>query len=200
MPIVIFVICFTPGEDSNRTDASCIGSGCWWRSVSVFKLLPARFEAIADPWIAVRPLYWCRPTIGAMRRILEIIGGQKTERRMEMNATMEKAVAKVPAATLVFWIVKILATTLGETGGDAVSMSMNLGYLVGTAIFAVVFLVFVSLHVSAKRFHPVLYWLTIIATTTVGTTMADFADRSLGIGYAGGTTILAVLLDRKSVV
>lgn len=111
-----------------------------------------------------------------------------------MNAEMGKVVAKVPAATLVFWILKIFATTLGETGGDAVSMSMNLGYLVGTAIFALIFLVMVSFQVSAKRFHPPLYWLTIIATTTVGTTMADFADRSLGIGYAGGTTILAVLL------
>ena len=112
-----------------------------------------------------------------------------------MNVTTEKVIAKVPAATLLFWIIKIAATTLGETGGDAVSMSMNLGYLVGTAIFAVIFLAFVLLQVSASRFNPVLYWLTIIATTTVGTTMADFADRSLGIGYAGGTTILAVLLS-----
>lgn len=111
-----------------------------------------------------------------------------------MDKETENAIAKVPAATLVFWIIKIAATTLGETGGDAVSMSMNLGYLVGTAIFAVVFLVAVFFQVSIKRFHPVLYWLTIIATTTVGTTLADFADRSLGIGYAGGSTILAVLL------
>jgi uncharacterized membrane-anchored protein len=98
--------------------------------------------------------------------------------------------SKVPEVTLVFWIIKILATTLGETGGDAVSMSMNLGYLVGTGIFAVVFVVAVFAQVSAKKFHPLLYWTTIIATTTVGTTLADFADRSLGIGYAGGTTIL----------
>lgn len=111
-----------------------------------------------------------------------------------MNATAERMPAKVPAATLVFWIVKIFATTLGETGGDAVSMSMNLGYLVGTAIFAAIFLAMVFFQVSAKRFHPALYWITIIATTTLGTTMADFADRSFGIGYAGGTTILAVLL------
>jgi uncharacterized membrane-anchored protein len=111
-----------------------------------------------------------------------------------MNDPMEKTLAKVPAATLVFWILKIFATTLGETGGDAVSMSMDLGYLVGTAIFAAIFLVMVFFQVSAVRFRPVLYWLTIIATTTVGTTLADFADRSLGIGYAGGTTILAVLL------
>ena len=102
--------------------------------------------------------------------------------------------SKVPEVTLVFWIIKILATTLGETGGDAVSMSMNLGYLIGTAIFAVLFVIAVIAQVSAKKFHPFLYWTTIIATTTVGTTLADFADRSLGIGYAGGTTILLILL------
>jgi len=101
---------------------------------------------------------------------------------------------KVPEVTLVFWIIKILATTLGETGGDAVSMSMNLGYLVGTGIFAALFAVAVIIQVSAKKFHPFLYWTTIVATTTVGTTLADFADRSLGIGYAGGTAILLALL------
>lgn len=102
--------------------------------------------------------------------------------------------AKVPEVTLMFWVIKILATTLGETGGDAVSMSMNLGYLVGTAIFAVLFIVAVTAQVSARSFHPLLYWVTIIATTTVGTTLADFADRSLGIGYAGGSTLLLALL------
>src|SRR5438046_4499858 len=102
--------------------------------------------------------------------------------------------SKVPEVTLGFWVIKIAATTLGETGGDAVSMSMNLGYLVGTGIFAAVFLVAVIAQVLAKRFHPFLYWATIIATTTVGTTLADFADRTLGIGYAGGTTILFLLL------
>jgi uncharacterized membrane-anchored protein len=109
---------------------------------------------------------------------------------------MEKQdiVSKVPEVTLIFWIMKILATTLGETGGDAVSMSMNLGYLVGTGIFAVIFVVAVGVQISAGKFHPVIYWATIIATTTVGTTMADFADRSLGIGYAGGTAILFTLL------
>lgn len=101
---------------------------------------------------------------------------------------------KVPELTLVFWAIKIAATTLGETGGDAVSMSMNLGYLVGTAIFAVLFALAVSAQVRARRFHPWLYWLTIVATTTVGTTLADFADRSLGIGYAGGSALLLVLL------
>jgi len=111
-----------------------------------------------------------------------------------MSTTENDALSKVPAATLVFWIIKILATTLGETGGDAVSMSMNLGYLVGTGIFAVIFLAAVLVQITAKNFHPFIYWTTIIATTTVGTTLADFADRSLGIGYAGGTSLLFVLL------
>ena len=108
--------------------------------------------------------------------------------------TNQQALSKVPEVTLIFWIVKILATTLGETGGDAVSMSMDLGYLVGTGIFAVIFAIAVTAQVSAKKFHPFLYWVTIIATTTVGTTLADFATRSLGIGYAGGTAILFALL------
>lgn len=111
-----------------------------------------------------------------------------------MNTNQQETLSKVPEVTLIFWIIKILATTLGETGGDAVSMSMNLGYLVGTGIFAVIFIAAVIAQVSAKKFHPLLYWTTIIATTTVGTTLADFADRSLGIGYAGGTTILFTLL------
>lgn len=101
---------------------------------------------------------------------------------------------KVPEVTLLFWVAKIIATTLGETAGDAVTMSMNLGYLVGTAIFAVFFLVTVSGQIAAKRFHPALFWTVIVATTTVGTTMADFCDRSLGIGYAGGASLLAALL------
>ena len=111
-----------------------------------------------------------------------------------MNDTAENALSKVPEVTLIFWIIKIAATTLGETGGDAVTMSMHLGYLVGTAIFAVVFLVAVVAQIRAKGFRPFLYWTTIIATTTVGTTLADFADRSLGIGYAGGSSLLLVLL------
>lgn len=111
-----------------------------------------------------------------------------------MNTGKQEVLSKVPEVTLIFWILKILATTLGETGGDAVSMSMDLGYLVGTGIFGVIFIVAVIAQVSAKQFHPVLYWITIIATTTVGTTLADFVDRSLGVGYAGGTTILFTLL------
>jgi len=109
-------------------------------------------------------------------------------------SSLDETLSKVPEVTLVFWIIKIFATTLGETAGDAVSMSMNLGYLVGTAIFAAVFAAAVYTQIRAKKFHHVLYWVTIIATTTVGTTMADFADRSLGIGYAGGSSILLALL------
>lgn len=111
-----------------------------------------------------------------------------------MNNTSANTLSKVPEVTLLFWIIKIAATTLGETGGDAVSMSMGLGYLVGTAIFAAVFMIAVIAQIKAKGFHPFLYWTTIIATTTVGTTLADFADRSLGIGYAGGSSLLFILL------
>ena len=111
-----------------------------------------------------------------------------------MNATAEQRLSKVPQVTLLFWILKIAATTLGETGGDAASMSMNLGYLVATGIFAAIFLLAVGAQIAARRFRPFLYWTTIIATTTVGTTLADFADRSLGIGYAGGTSLLFALL------
>jgi uncharacterized membrane-anchored protein len=113
---------------------------------------------------------------------------------MKISPSTEHALSKVPEATLIFWIIKILATTLGETGGDAVSMSMDLGYLVGTIIFAGIFFIAVIAQIKAKGFHPFMYWTTIIATTTVGTTLADFADRSLGIGYAGGSTLLFALL------
>jgi uncharacterized membrane-anchored protein len=101
---------------------------------------------------------------------------------------------KVPEITLVFWLIKIAATTLGETAGDAVSMSMNLGYLTATGVFAAVMVVAVSAQVRAPRFSPPLYWVTIIATTTLGTTLADFADRSLGIGYLGGSLLLLSML------
>ncbi|RDS83497.1 hypothetical protein DWU98_03900 [Dyella monticola] len=109
---------------------------------------------------------------------------------MTLTADNKALLSKVPEVTLTFWIIKIAATTLGETGGDTVSMTMNLGYLVSTLIFASLLVVFVIWQVSAKRFHPFLYWTTIIASTTAGTTMADFADRSLGIGYAGGSILL----------
>ena len=110
------------------------------------------------------------------------------------TTTADHIGSKVPEVTFLFWVIKIAATTLGETAGDAVSMSMKLGYLVGTAIFAAIFLGAVTAQIKATRFHPSLYWTTIIATTTVGTTLADFADRSLGIGYAGGATLLSGLL------
>jgi uncharacterized membrane-anchored protein len=111
-----------------------------------------------------------------------------------MNGSRDEILSKVPEVTLGFWIVKVLATTLGETGGDAVTMSMRLGYAIGTMIFAVVFVLAVTAQVRERRFNPYLYWLTIVATTTVGTTMADFVDRSLGIGYAGGSSLLLALL------
>ncbi|MBS0231866.1 MAG: hypothetical protein JSR99_00070 [Proteobacteria bacterium] len=111
-----------------------------------------------------------------------------------MNDAHKIALSKVPEVTLGFWIIKILATTLGETGGDAVSMSMHLGYAIGTIIFFGVFAAAVIVQVRASKFNPYVYWLTIVATTTVGTTMADFADRSLGIGYAGGTSLLLIAL------
>ncbi len=103
-------------------------------------------------------------------------------------------ICKVPVVTLGFWIVKIIATTLGETGGDSLSMSLNLGYAVSSAIFIALFAILVAAQISAKAFHAFLYWAVIVATTTAGTTMADFADRSLGIGYPGGATILFALL------
>ncbi len=111
-----------------------------------------------------------------------------------MTDSRERVLGKVPAVTLGFWIIKILATTLGETGGDTVTMTLGWGYLAGTALFAAVLVALVVAQILSKRFHPVLYWATIIASTTFGTTMADFADRSLGIGYTGGSTLLLVCL------
>src|SRR5213595_1603673 len=120
-----------------------------------------------------------------------------------MDERKSELVAKVPQVTLIFWIIKILATTLGETGGDAVTMSW-LGettdeatgtcYLNGTGIFGVIFVAAVLVQIKAKNFHPILYWLTIVATTTVGTTLADYCTRSLGIGYTGGSTILLIFV------
>src|SRR5947199_2145308 len=119
------------------------------------------------------------------------------------DSNLNNIVSKVPQVTLAFWIVKILATTLGETGGDAVTMSWlgettseakGTGYLIGTAIFGVIFVVAVLVQIKARKFHPFLYWLTIVATTTVGTTLADYCTRSLGVGYAGGSSILLILV------
>jgi len=117
------------------------------------------------------------------------------------HSNFDTVVSKVPHVTFAFWIIKILATTLGETGGDAVTMSWlgettpeakGTGYLIGTGIFGVIFIVAVLVQIRAKKFHPFLYWLTIVATTTVGTTLADYCTRSLGIGYTGGSTILLI--------
>ena len=107
---------------------------------------------------------------------------------------MPESLNKVPAVTLAFWIIKIAATTLGETGGDTVTMTLNWGYLDGTALFLVALVLLVIAQIIAKKFHPFLYWATIIASTTFGTTMADFADRSLGIGYTGGSLLLLFCL------
>jgi uncharacterized membrane-anchored protein len=106
-----------------------------------------------------------------------------------MTAT-DRTLSKVPAVTLGFWVIKILATTLGETGGDTVTMTMKWGYLAGSALFVAVLIGLITVQIMARRFHPALYWATIVASTTAGTTMADFADRSLGIGYAGGASLL----------
>src|SRR4051812_20341099 len=120
-----------------------------------------------------------------------------------METRASELVAKVPQVTLGFWIIKILATTLGETGGDAVTMSWlgettdeakGTGYLIGTAIFGVIFIAAVLVQIRARKFHPFLYWFTIVATTTVGTTLADYCTRSLGIGYTGGSSILLLLV------
>lgn len=114
---------------------------------------------------------------------------------LQNNAlSADDVLSKVPALTLIFWVIKVFATTLGETAGDALSMSMNLGYLHSTLIFAGLLFIAVTAQIKAKQFHPFLYWTTIIATTTVGTTLADFATRSLGIGYTGGSTLLFTFL------
>lgn len=114
--------------------------------------------------------------------------------KSDARSSMGHAISKVPRVTLGFWIIKVAATTLGETAGDWVTMSLKLGYLIGTTIFAVIFLSFISAQIKVARFHPCLYWATIIATTTIGTTLADFLDRSIGVGYTGGTAIVLALL------
>ena len=111
-----------------------------------------------------------------------------------METAQKDFISKVPEVTVVFWIIKVFATTLGETAGDAVSMSLGLGYLVGSLIFGAIFALALAAQIRARKFQPWLYWATIIATTTVGTTLADYATRSLGIGYAGGSSLLLALL------
>ncbi|HUR98575.1 MAG TPA: hypothetical protein VMZ26_10970 [Pyrinomonadaceae bacterium] len=126
----------------------------------------------------------------------DVIGDDRSE-------VFSETLSKVPQVTLIFWIIKILATTLGETGGDAVTMSWlgettdeasGFGYLIGTAIFGSIFIAAVIVQIKARKFHPFLYWFTIVATTTVGTTLADYVTRSIGIGYAGGSAILLILV------
>jgi uncharacterized membrane-anchored protein len=107
-----------------------------------------------------------------------------------MTDATKQAWTKVPAVTLGFWVIKILATTLGETGGDTVTMTLNWGYLAGVVLFGAALIALVVAQIFAKRFHATLYWATIVASTTFGTTLADFADRSLGIGYTGGSLLL----------
>ena len=113
---------------------------------------------------------------------------------MNENKTIEEVFSKVPEVTLLFWIIKIAATTLGETAGDALSMSLNLGYIVSTGIFAIIFAIFVAAQIKAKKYNAFFYWATIIATTTLGTTIADYVDRTLGLGYLGGSLIFLSLL------
>ena len=115
-------------------------------------------------------------------------------RTCDTSRPYEIGLSKVPEVTLAFWVIKVAATTLGETGGDALSMTMHLGYALSTAVFFTLFMVTVAAQVASKSFHPFLYWGVIVATTTAGTTMADFADRSLGIGYVGGSLVLLTIL------
>jgi uncharacterized membrane-anchored protein len=117
-----------------------------------------------------------------------------SQEALSQDSLSKDSLSKVPEVTLSFWIIKIAATTLGETGGDTVTMTLNLGYLVGSGIFLSVLVILVASQIIAKKFHPFLYWATIVASTTFGTTMADFADRSLGIGYTGGSTFLFLCL------
>ncbi len=126
------------------------------------------------------------------RREADDLGSIADHMRNHSSGRIAATPVKVPAVTVGFWVIKILATTLGETGGDTVTMTMKLGYLAGTAIFLSLLIVLVSIQIRARRFHPALYWATIVASTTAGTTLADFADRSLGIGYLGGSTLLLI--------
>ena len=137
------------------------------------------------------------PTTSIEPRVAASIFQRATlqDRSLIVNENIRrKALSKVPEVTLIFWIIKIAATTLGETGGDTVTMTLNWGYLAGSALFLAALIGLVAAQIMAQKFHPVLYWATIVASTTFGTTMADFADRSLGIGYTGGSALLAILL------
>jgi uncharacterized membrane-anchored protein len=117
-----------------------------------------------------------------------------TKAEKQVKQAEDETSSKVPEVTLIFWIIKIAATTLGETGGDTVTMTLDWGYLAGSLLFLLALIALVAAQIASKKFHPILYWATIVASTTFGTTMADFADRSLGIGYTGGSTVLALCL------
>ena len=136
----------------------------------------------------------CQAALADLLKTFDTFQGKARTEALPMKTPTEQALAKVPEVTLGFWLIKIAATTLGETGGDAVSMSMNLLPGEHRHFRRALPPVAVVAQIRAKRFHPLLYWATIIATTTVGTTLADFADRSLGIGYAGGSLLLLALL------
>ena len=114
----------------------------------------------------------------------------EAEDHTTMSDATKQALTKVPAVTLGFWVIKILATTLGETGGDTVTMTLNWGYVAGVVLFGMALVALVAAQIFAEHFHASLYWATIVASTTFGTTLADFADRSLGIGYTGGSLLL----------
>jgi hypothetical protein len=137
---------------------------------------------------------WPPVSTGPERAGRRFVRGRHVLERRDhrMNSIREAVSSKIPQVTLGFWIIKIAATTLGETGGDALSMTMNLGYVISSAIFFAFFIVTVASQVAARSFHPFLYWAVIVATTTLGTTMADYADRSLGVGYIGGSLTLFV--------
>jgi uncharacterized membrane-anchored protein len=137
--------------------------------------------------------YYCSPEHRLAHAPIATAASASTN-GLNVTSAVEHRASKIPEVTLVFWIIKIAATTLGETGGDTVTMTLNWGYLLGTALFLSLLVVFAVLQIAAKTFNPLLYWATIVASTTAGTTMADFADRSLGIGYAGGSSGLFVCL------
>jgi uncharacterized membrane-anchored protein len=136
------------------------------------------------------PRWFRNPKSGGFMFDSNVVEG----RACGINRFPKIALSKVPAVTLAFWIIKVAATTLGETGGDALSMTMQLGYGLSTAVFFCFFIATVAAQVLSRSFHPLLYWAVIVATTTAGTTMADYADRSLGIGYVGGSLMLFTLL------
>jgi uncharacterized membrane-anchored protein len=143
-------------------------------------------SARAHESVAMNPL--------AGSALIRDMAGSDANAEKQVKQAEHEALSKVPEVTLIFWIIKIAATTLGETGGDTVTMTLHWGYLAGSLLFLLALIALVVAQIAAKKFHPILYWATIVASTTFGTTMADFADRSLGIGYTGGSALLALCL------